>query len=267
MGFPPFRGAVRQIILGSVAIYVIILLLVAFVPEQGHALLTYGVLNPGRIQQGWLWQFVTYTFMYVDPLDFALSLLGVYFLGAAVEDRIGFGRFYGLFFSSVVLSGVAGYALSLSRVVAQGQALGCGAAVNAILMVFYLFNRNVPLMLFPLPIQIPAKWIVIGTAAIETAYVLLYRFQLFYCILLLGLGAGYLWYLVFSSRKASLGLSEQFYSFRNSYYRWKRRRAARKFEVYMRKHDRTVTFDEHGNYVPPDDDTKKNGGSKSGWVN
>ena len=25
---------------------------------------------------------------------------------------------------------------------------------------------------------------------------------------------------------------------RNSYYRWKRKRAARKFEVYMRKHDR-----------------------------
>ena len=47
---------------------------------------------------------------------------------------------------------------------------------------------------------------------------------------------------------------------------WKRRRAARKFEVYMRDHDRTVTFDEHGNYIPPDDD-KKNGGSKSGWVN
>ena len=54
---------------------------------------------------------------------------------------------------------------------------------------------------------------------------------------------------------------------KNSYYRWKRRRAARKFEVYMRKHDRTVSFDEHGNYIPPDDNEKKNGGSKSGWVN
>ena len=27
-----------------------------------------------------------------------------------------------------------------------------------------------------------------------------------------------------------------------------------------------VTFDEYGNYVPPDE-KKKNGGSKSGWVN
>jgi hypothetical protein len=54
-----------------------------------------------------------------------------------------------------------------------------------------------------------------------------------------------------------------------AYYRWKRRRAARKFEVFMRKQNRTVsgTFDENGNYIPPDDVDKKNGGSKSGWVN
>ena len=63
-----------------------------------------------------------------------------------------------------------------------------------------------------------------------------------------------------------VGVSEKYFGLRNSYYRWKRKRAARKFEVYMRKHDRTVTFDEHGNFVSPPDDDKKNGGSKSGWV-
>ena len=61
-------------------------------------------------------------------------------------------------------------------------------------------------------------------------------------------------------------LCRAFLRSQNSYYRWKRRRAARKFEVYMRKHDQVVHFDEHGNYIPPDDD-KKNGGGKSGWVN
>lgn len=38
MGFPPFRGAVRQIILGSTAIYVVILLLVSFEPAAGQRL-------------------------------------------------------------------------------------------------------------------------------------------------------------------------------------------------------------------------------------
>jgi hypothetical protein len=107
---------------------------------------------------------------------------------------------------------------------------------------------------------------VLATAAIETAYLLLSHFALFYCVVLLGLGAGYVWYALFSGRRVSLGISEKVHGLRNGYYRWKRRRAARKFEVYMRQHDRNVKFDEHGNYIPPDDD-KKNGGSKSGWIN
>jgi len=268
MGFPPFRGAVRQIILASVAIYIVILLLLSFAPALGQALLSIGILDPGHVRQGWIWQFVTYAFIYVDPLQFVLSLLGIYFLGGAVEDRIGSAKFYGLYFGSVILSALAGFAMSFTGIVAQGTAMGSGAAANAILMVFYLFYRGAPIMLFPIPIQVPVKWIVLFTAAIEVAYLLLSHFALFYFVLLLGLGAGYVWYSLFLTRKSSIGLSEKYFSFRNSYYRWKRRRAARKFEVYMRDHNQTVTFDEHGNYIPPEEfNKKKNGGSKSGWVN
>ena len=267
MGLPPFRGAVREIILGSTVIYVIVLLLEAFAKPLGNTILALGILTPDGIRHGWLWQFVTYAFMYVDPMDFVLSLVGIYFLGYSVEERIRRPRFYGLFFGSIVFSALIGFALSFAPVIAKGPAYGSGAAANAILMVFYLYNRDAPIMLFPIPIQIPVKWIVIGIAAIETAYLLLYQFALFYCISLLGMGVGYVWYKVFLTRRqTSPGLSERFYGIKNSYYRWKRRRAARKFEVYMRKHDRTVQFDEHGNYIPPDDD-KKNGGGKSGWVN
>lgn len=147
--------------------------------------------------------------------------------------------------------------------------MGSGAAANAILMVFYLQNRSAPIMLFPIPIQIPVKWIVIGVAGIETAYLLLSHFALFYCVTLLGLGAGYVWYAIVLNRRMSLGIGERYYGLRNSYYRWKRRRAARKFEVYMREQEgRQVHFDEHGNYIPPEDDSRKgNGGGKSGWVN
>jgi membrane associated rhomboid family serine protease len=273
MGFPPFRGATRQIILASGAIYVLILLLMAFASGAGQTLVALGALSPQAIGHGWLWQFATYAFIYVDPIDFVLSIMGIYFLGWAVEERIGAARFYGLFFGSTVLAGVAGFGLSLvgphlhSATFGQGGAAGCGAAVNAILMVFFLFNRNAPIMLFPLPIQFPVKWMVIGIAGIEAAYLLLHGFGLFDFVLLLGLGAGYVWYKLFLTRRTTTGISEKYFSLRNQYYRWKRRRAARKFEVYMRDHDRTVTFDEHGNYIPPDDSGKKNGGSKSGWVN
>jgi len=268
MGLPPLRGAVRQIILASAAIYVFILLTQAFAHPVSQAILTLGTLDPARVRAGAIWQFVTYAFMYLDPIQFVLSLLGIYFLGWAVEERIGYGRFYALFFGSTILAALAGFALwALPGHVAHGEVMGSGAAANAILMVFYLFNRGAPIMLFPIPIQIPVKWIVLFVAGIEAAYLLLSGFALYYWVLLLGLGAGYVWYALFLTRKSTTGISEKYFSLRNSYYRWKRRRAARKFEVYMRDHNRTVSFDEHGNYIPPEDVDKKNGGSKSGWVN
>ena len=50
-------------------------------------------------------------------------------------------------------------------------------------------------------------------------------------------------------------VSESWYGLRNRYYRWKRRKAARKFEVYMRKQGRTVHLDGQGRQI--DDDDKK----------
>ena len=113
------------------------------------------------------------------------------------------------------------------------------AAANALLMVFYLFDPDAPIMAF-FVLQIPVKWLVLLFIAVETAYLLLSHFNLFYCVSLAGFGAGYIWYKLFLTRRTAVGISEKYFSFRNSYYRWKRRRAARKFEVYMRDHDRTV---------------------------
>jgi len=264
MGLPPFRGAVRQIILFSTAVYIALLLMLAFAPGLGQTAFAVGTLQPEKVLHGWLWQLVTYPFMYADPIAFLLSLVGIYFIGSPVESQIGSQRFYGLFFGSLIVAGAVGVALSRTGVIAQGTAVGSGAAADAILMVFYLLNRGAMIMLFPIPIQVPIKWVVVGIAAIETAYLLLFHFALQFCVVLLGLGAGYLWYMLFLRRGVSINLSERLYGLRNSYYRWKRRRAAKKFQVYMRKHDRNVYFDEYGNYKPPDD---KRDDERGGWVN
>jgi membrane associated rhomboid family serine protease len=264
MGFPPFRGAVRQIIIASVAIYVVILLLEAFAPRYGNLVVVIGSLT-GMVRLGWLWQLVTYPFISQLPWAFVVSLSGIYFLGPSLEGRIGYTRFLNFFFGTIVISALIGIALSFTGVIGRGSAFSMIASANALLMVFYLFDPDAPIMAF-FVLQIPVKWLVLIFAAVETAYLLLSHFDLFYCVALAGFGAGYIWYKLFLTRKTTVGLSEKYFGLRNSYYRWKRRRAARKFEVYMRDHDRTVTFDEHGNYIPPKED-KKNGGSKSGWVN
>jgi len=266
-GLPPFSGAVRQIILACVAIYVIILLLLSFAPGLGQSILQLGMLDAEAVRHGWIWQFLTYPFMSDDPWRFVVSLIGIYFLGPAVEARIGSGRFYGLFFGSSIVAGLFGFLLSFAGI-ARGPAFTVAAATNAIFMVFYLLNPDAPILAF-FVLQVPIKWLLYLFMAIEVAYLLITHFSMFFCVAVAGFGVGYLWFALFLTRPKTVQASEWYYGLRNSYFRWKRRRAARKFEVYMRQHNREVIFDEHGNYVPPDDAdrNKKNGGSKSGWVN
>lgn len=269
-GLPPFRGALRNIIIVSTAIYIALVLLRAFQGTLAANIYALGILNPEAIRHWWLWQFLTYGFVDLDPRSFLFTMLGVYFLGSAVQERIGPSAFLELYLSSLIYTGVLGFLFSLTGVMGQGAVWGAGVAANAILMVFYLLNRDAPIMLLFIPIPIPVKYIVIFTAAVEGAYFFIYKFTLFYLALLLGMVSGYLWYR-FAWRRAKVTgmLSGRIIGLRDSYYRWKRRRAGKKFQVYMKKHNQDPKdyFDEYGNFRPPDEKDKKNGGSKGGWVN
>jgi hypothetical protein len=76
---------------------------------------------------------------------------------------------------------------------------------------------------------------------------------LIYFTILGGALVGFLYARRAPRRRASKSVSEGWFGLRNAYYRWKRRRAARKFEVYMRKQNRDVRFDQEGRYIDPDE--------------
>ncbi len=93
---------------------------------------------------------------------------------------------------------------------------------------------DVQFMLFPLPIGIKARYLVAIYALITIA--MLFGQQNMYAFAQLGGAlAGLLYIRLAPRRGVSFAFSEKWYALRNRYYRWKRRRAARKFEVYMRR--------------------------------
>ncbi len=121
------------------------------------------------------------------------------------------------------------------------------------------------IFMFPLPFSIKAKYMV----AILVLIVLASTLQpgpggMANMAHLGGLLFAYLYLKFLPRRGLTYGFSERYFGARNSYYRWKRRRAARKFEVYMRKHDSKQFFDEYGNFREPETwDQKGRGGSFS----
>jgi hypothetical protein len=65
-------------------------------------------------------------------------------------------------------------------------------------------------------------------------------------------GVGYAFLKLAPKRGFRVGVSERWFALRNGYYRAKRRRAAKKFTVYMRKQGKDVNLDEDGRHVDPD---------------
>jgi membrane associated rhomboid family serine protease len=227
-------------------------------------------LVPAEVMQGWIWQVVTYSFLHASLGHLLVNMLTLWMFGSQEESDWGSSRFLEFYFFCVI-----GAALVTIAVAYAGfgmhpitPTVGASGGIYGLLIAFGMLYGDREIFLFPFPFMIKAKYLV----AIIIFVVIIATFQpsqggVANFAHLGGLFFGFL-YIKFMPRKGvGYATTEKYFGLRNSYYRWKRRRAAKKFEVYMRDHDRKVTFDEHGNYVPPDDPDKKNGGSKSGWVN
>jgi hypothetical protein len=133
---------------------------------------------------------------------------------------------------------------------------GTFGAIFAMLAVIGVRYGEMQFMLFPLPIGIKAKYLAIIYTLVAVA--MLFTSQGVYAFAQLGGGlSGLIWLRRAPGRGFGFTLSERWYGLRNGYYRWKRRRAARKFEVYMKSQGRTVRFDGNGNQIDDDPSDKK----------
>jgi len=272
LSLPPFTRAVTWLLGINTGVFLLKELLeMARVPIVGP-IVDYLSLTPVLvIRHGFVWQLLTYSFLHIGFMHWFGNMLGLWMFGSSFEGAWGTRRFLELYFIGVVGAAVTTVALSYAHILGNPMqpTVGASGGVFAILIAFGMLFGDNEIMMIPFPFLIKAKYFVGILVVVTLALAMSGGGNIAYVAHLGGLLFGYLY--VKRGLKPALvnvGLSERYFGLRNSYYRWKRRRAAKKFEVYMRQHDRDVHFDEHGNYVPPEDETRKgNGGGKSGWVN
>jgi membrane associated rhomboid family serine protease len=272
LSLPPFTRAVSWLIGINTGVFLLVRLLDMFRIPLGGYLNQYFALVPIRVvQHGWLWQLLSYGVIHFDFWHWFGNMLGLWMFGSAIEQQWGSRRFVELFTLGVFGAALTTVVLSYSHLLGNPYqaTIGASGGVFAILMAFGMLFGDNEILMIPFPFAIKAKYFVGILIVVTLAFAMGGGGNVAYVAHLGGLFFGYLY--ARRGPKAALvkiGFSERYYGLRNSYYRWKRRRAARKFEVYMRQHDRDVHFDEHGNYVPPEENPRKgNGGGKSGWVN
>jgi membrane associated rhomboid family serine protease len=264
--FPEFRGATRRLVLWNLAAYFALALAKLVSPTGAGKLAGLFAFSPSLFLHGWLWQPLTYSFVHPSAAIFGtlFELLSLWFLAGFLENLHTPSWVTSLYAVSVLGTAAAATAIyaasgTLGYSLAEISLYGCFGGIFGLLVAIGALYGDLQFMLFPLPIGIKARYLVAIYALISIA--MLFGQQRMYAFAQLGGAlAGLLYIRLAPSRGFSLGLSEKLYALRNRYYRWKRRRAARKFEVYMRSQGRTVHLDGYGRPIdkdPDDPDDKK----------
>src|ERR1700729_2347429 len=256
LSFPSFRGTTSQLVLANVAVFFLLLLMQFAAPNMALAVLTYFSLTPVLLLHGWVWQLATYSFLNAGVLHVAFNMLTLWFIGSYLETSKGSRWLLEIYFLCAVGGAVIGSALSFTHAFHSSPLSSTSSADGALfglLAAFAVLFGDLEMYMFPLPVAIKAKYLVIVYMLIEVALLLSGGPALAYFVILSGALLGFVFARRAPRRGMTTAFSEGLFSIRNNYYRWKRRRTARKFEVYMRKQNRDVRFDHEGRYIDPDE--------------
>jgi membrane associated rhomboid family serine protease len=261
LAFPEFRGATRRLILWNLAAYFALALAQLVAPFAASRLALAFSFAPDAFLHGALWQPITYSFVHVGLLGTLLELLSLWFLAGFLENYHKSAWVISLYAVSVLGTAAAAVILYVcSQAMGFGAVAmplyGCFGGIFGLLVAIGALYGDMEFVLFPLPMSIKARYLVAVYALVTVA--MLFGQQRMYAFAQLGGALAGLFFVRLAPRRGvGFTLSEKWYAARNRYYRWKRRRAARKFEVYMRSQGRTVRFDGNGHPIEDDPNDKK----------
>jgi membrane associated rhomboid family serine protease len=135
-------------------------ILMFFLQQMSGSIESLLVLFPPYVLQR-PWTIITYMFLHGSFGHIFFNMLGLYFFGPRVEDRLGSNRFITLY----LVSGIVGALFSI--VLAPGvQVIGASGAVLGVLMAFARFWPREQLLIWGI-VPIEARWLIVIYAALD----------------------------------------------------------------------------------------------------
>jgi membrane associated rhomboid family serine protease len=273
-GFPPFTRTVKAIIFINLGIFLLTFIFRSGAGDLFVATITLFGLRPEAVMHGWIWQVVTYGFLHDGIWHVLFNMLSIWMFGSRLEIDWGRQRFLEFYFFSMIGAAITTIAVSYTHLLGMDPAIptvGASGAIYGLIVAFgvlYSRMRVYVFGIFPLEARVfAAIWV-----ALALFQALGSRGNINNVAHLGGALFGYIYLRYMPRRGMKYATSESYYGLLNRYHRWQRRRAAKKFEVFMKQHDRSQYFDEFGNYRDPASSEKKDdengkGSSGGGWVN
>ncbi len=257
LALPGFHGLVKRLVLANVIVFLAVTVL-GFISKSYVALIfDWFALSPYEVVHHYaVWQLVTNGFLQSGFLSLLLNMLALWFAGAGLESEFGAQWLGECYFISIIGSSlitVAASYLPILRLDPFSISYGCWAAAMGLIVAYGVFHADVPVYLF-FVLRMKMKYIVALFIAYDIVGLLITgaRTTAFEAHLG-GAFSGYLYAKLAPRRGFGLNLSESWYGIRNAWYRRKRQKAARKFEVYISKQSKSAPVIDHDSKRDPND--------------
>jgi membrane associated rhomboid family serine protease len=258
LALPPFRGVTRRIILIAICCFFGIAIMGLYSGELAGTTANLFKLHPQFALHRLVWQLLTYPFVGEGLLSVLFALLSFWFFGSALEDERGPRWLSEYFLVTTVVGGLAGSLLVTATgghvhglEPTQIATAGMWPAVLALVVAYAVLHAEQELN-FNFLFKLKAKYLAAIYVLFYLASALVGTGRFGALVALCNAGAGYGFLRWAPRRGLRVAMSERWFALRNSYYRAKRRRAAKKFTVYMRKQGKDVSLDADGRYVDPE---------------
>jgi membrane associated rhomboid family serine protease len=129
-------------------------------------------LSTQGLLHGYVWQLLTFQFLHAGILHLGFNLIGLWFFGRYVEDRLGPGRFLTLYFLSGVAGGLLQCLLGLAFPNYFGiPTMGASAGIFGLIAAFCMLEpEGIILMFFVLPMK--AKHLLYISAGVALFFII-----------------------------------------------------------------------------------------------
>ena len=163
----------------SASVILIIVLTAAFALQQiNHVYIRSDVerwlaLTAGSLTRGYVWQLLTFQFLHAGLMHLLFNLLGIWFFGRAVEERLGTANMLKIYFGGGLAGGFLQALLAAAFPSTFGiyPTVGASAGICALLATFCLIEPDgVILLFFVLPLK--ARHMLVASLVIAVFFTL-----------------------------------------------------------------------------------------------
>jgi membrane associated rhomboid family serine protease len=132
----------------------------------------YFALSLGGLENGYVWQLLTFQFMHASWMHIIFNSLAIFFFGRSVETVLGKNRFLAVYFSSGIIGGAVQMLFALWRPdFFGGYVVGASAGAYGVVAAFAVINwtEQFTLLIYFIPVTMRGRtllWVSIGLALV-----------------------------------------------------------------------------------------------------